>query len=133
VDEPELREILDTVREFVRNVVVPAEEDIESADEIHAEIRGAAAAMGLYGFAIPAEYGGLGLSLPEEVRLVFELGYAAPAFRSLFGTNNGIAATCCWRAAPTSSARSICPRWPAGSGRLPSRSPSRKRDRIPRP
>jgi acyl-CoA dehydrogenase len=49
VDEPELREILGTVREFVRNVVVPAEEDIESADEIPAEIRGAAAAMGLYG------------------------------------------------------------------------------------
>jgi acyl-CoA dehydrogenase len=91
VEEPELREILATVREFVRNVVVPAEDDIEATDEIPVQIRDAAAAMGLYGFAIPAAYGGLGLSLPEEVRLVFELGYAAPAFRSLFGTNNGIA------------------------------------------
>jgi acyl-CoA dehydrogenase len=91
VEEPELREILAAVREFVRNVVVPAEDDIEATDEIPARIKDAAAAMGLYGFAIPAEYGGLGLSLPEEVRLVFELGYAAPAFRSLFGTNNGIA------------------------------------------
>jgi acyl-CoA dehydrogenase len=91
VEEPELREILAAVREFVRNVVVPAEDDIEATDEIPVRIRDAAAAMGLYGFAIPAAYGGLGLSLPEEVRLVFELGYAAPAFRSLFGTNNGIA------------------------------------------
>jgi len=91
VEEPELREILATVRDFVRNVVVPAEDDIEAADEIPAAIKNAAAAMGLYGFAIPAEHGGLGLSLPEEVRLVFELGYAVPAFRSLFGTNNGIA------------------------------------------
>jgi acyl-CoA dehydrogenase len=91
VEEPELREILTAAREFVRNVVVPAEDDIEATDEIPARIRDAAAAMGLYGFAIPAGYGGLGLSLPEEVRLVFELGYAAPAFRSLFGTNNGIA------------------------------------------
>jgi acyl-CoA dehydrogenase len=91
VEEPELREILAAAREFVRNVVVPAEDDIEATDEIPARIRDAAAAMGLYGFAIPAAYGGLGLSLPEEVRLVFELGYAAPAFRSLFGTNNGIA------------------------------------------
>jgi acyl-CoA dehydrogenase len=91
VEEPELREILTAAREFVRNVVVPAEDDIEATDEIPARIRDAAAAMGLYGFAIPAAYGGLGLSLPEEVRLVFELGYAAPAFRSLFGTNNGIA------------------------------------------
>jgi acyl-CoA dehydrogenase len=91
VEEPELREILAAAREFVRNVVVPAEADIEATDEIPVRIRDAAAAMGLYGFAIPAAYGGLGLSLPEEVRLVFELGYAAPAFRSLFGTNNGIA------------------------------------------
>jgi len=91
VEEPELRQILAAVREFVRNIVVPAEDDIEATDEIPARIRDAAAAMGLYGFALPAAYGGLGLSLPEEVRLVFELGYAAPAFRSLFGTNNGIA------------------------------------------
>jgi len=91
MEEPELRQILAVVRDLVRGVVVPAEEDIEAADAIPAEIRKAATAMGLYGFAIPAEYGGLGLSLPEEVRLVFELGYATPAFRSLFGTNNGIA------------------------------------------
>src|SRR5260370_16827692 len=51
----------------------------------------AAAEMGLYGFAIPEEYGGLGLSMTQEARLVIELGYATPAFRSLFGTNNGIA------------------------------------------
>jgi acyl-CoA dehydrogenase len=91
MEEPELREILAAARDFVRGVVVPAEEDIEAADAIPEGIKKAAAAMGLYGFAIPAEYGGLGLSLPEEVRLVFELGYATPAFRSLFGTNNGIA------------------------------------------
>ncbi len=47
--------------------------------------------MGLFGFAIPEEYGGLGLSMSQEVRLAFELGYASPAFRSMFGTNNGIA------------------------------------------
>jgi acyl-CoA dehydrogenase len=47
--------------------------------------------MGLYGFAIPEQYGGLGLPLSQEVRLVFELGYTTPALRSMFGTNNGIA------------------------------------------
>jgi acyl-CoA dehydrogenase len=29
--------------------------------------------------------------MEQEARLVFELGYTTPAFRSLFGTNNGIA------------------------------------------
>src|SRR3989442_15265258 len=47
--------------------------------------------MGLYGYALPAEYGGLGLSVEQQVRLTIELGYTSPAFRSLFGTNNGIA------------------------------------------
>jgi acyl-CoA dehydrogenase len=47
--------------------------------------------MGLYGYALPAEFGGLGLSVPQQVRLTIELGYTSPAFRSLFGTNNGIA------------------------------------------
>jgi acyl-CoA dehydrogenase len=47
--------------------------------------------MGLYGFAIPEEYGGLGLSMRAEAELVIELGYTTPAFRSMFGTNNGIA------------------------------------------
>ena len=37
------------------------------------------------------EFGGLGLSVEQQVRLTMELGYTSPAFRSLFGTNNGIA------------------------------------------
>src|SRR3954469_11630691 len=47
--------------------------------------------MGLFGFAIPEEYGGLGLSMYEESQLVIQLGYTTPALRSMFGTNNGIA------------------------------------------
>ena len=42
------------------------------------------------GFRIPESYGGLGLNMAEEVRVVFELGYTSPAFRSAVGTNIGI-------------------------------------------
>jgi len=91
VDSGDLADILAAVRSFVREVVLPAEDEIEETDAIPARLRGQAAAMGLFGFAIPQEYGGLGLSMSEEVRLAFELGYASPAFRSMFGTNNGIA------------------------------------------
>jgi acyl-CoA dehydrogenase len=91
MDERELQEILDTVREFVRREVLPVEEEIEARDEIPSPIRRQAAEMGLFGFTIPVQYGGLGLTESEEVRLVMELGYTTPAFRSLFGTNNGIA------------------------------------------
>jgi acyl-CoA dehydrogenase len=91
VNEQDLQDILTTVRRFVRDEVVPAEDRIEERDEIPEALRRQAAEMGLYGFTIPVEYGGLGLDEVEEVRLVMELGYTTPAFRSLFGTNNGIA------------------------------------------
>jgi acyl-CoA dehydrogenase len=67
------------------------ETEIDEKDEVPAPLRDACKAMGLYGFAIPEQYGGLGLPLAQEVRLVFELGYTTPALRSMFGTNNGIA------------------------------------------
>ncbi len=91
MDEAALGEVLATVRAFVRDRVVPAETEIDEQDEIPAPLRDAAKEMGLFGFALPEEYGGLGLSAHEEARLVIELGYTTPAFRSMVGTNNGIA------------------------------------------
>ncbi|MEV0051137.1 acyl-CoA dehydrogenase family protein [Saccharopolyspora shandongensis] len=84
-------DVLRTVRDFVRNEVVPAEDEIDETNAIPQRVRETAAAMGLFGFALPEEYGGLGLSMSEDVRLAMELGYTVPAFRSMFGTNNGIA------------------------------------------
>src|SRR5690606_15362052 len=48
--------------------------------------------LGLFGLSLPEEYGGLGVTMEEEVRIAFELGQTSPAFRSLIGTNNGIGA-----------------------------------------
>jgi len=39
----------------------------------------------------PDDRGVLGVTMTEDVQLAFEFGYTTPAFRSLFGTNNGIA------------------------------------------
>ncbi|ABW12136.1 acyl-CoA dehydrogenase domain protein [Parafrankia sp. EAN1pec] len=89
--ESDFVEVLAAVRAFVRERVVPAETEIEEKDAIPNGLRVEAARMGLFGFAIPETYGGLGLSMSEEVRLVGELGYTTPSFRSMFGTNNGIA------------------------------------------
>lgn len=91
MDPQDFESVLDTVRDFVREQVIPREEEIEDTDAIPASIREGAAEMGLFGWAIPEEYGGLGLNAYEDARLAFELGYTTPAFRSLFGTNNGIA------------------------------------------
>ena len=87
----EFDELVGLLREFIRQEVMPAEAGIDETDEIPARLIAQAKEMGLYGYALPAEYGGLGLSVEQQVRLAIELGYTSPAFRSLFGTNNGIA------------------------------------------
>ena len=91
MDAQDFADVLDAVREFVREQVIPREDEIEETDDIPPDLREAAKRMGLFGYALPEAYGGLGLDLGEEVRLAFELGYASPAFRSMFGTSNGIA------------------------------------------
>ncbi len=57
MDSSDLGEILGAVRRFVRDAVVPAEEEIEETDAIPHRLREQAAEMGLFGFAIPEEYG----------------------------------------------------------------------------
>jgi acyl-CoA dehydrogenase len=91
VSPADFDELLDLLRAFVRREVMPAEAGIDESDEIPARLIAQAKEMGLYGYALPAEYGGLGLSVEQQVRVTIELGYTSPAFRSLFGTNNGIA------------------------------------------
>jgi acyl-CoA dehydrogenase len=91
MDAATFEDILGATRHFVRDRVVPLEQQIEDEDEVPSTIRTAAREMGLFGFAIPETYGGLGLGMHDESRLVIELGYTTPALRSMFGTNNGIA------------------------------------------
>ena len=91
VSETEFNELIELLRDFIRHEVMPAEAGIDETDEIPARLIAQAKEMGLYGYALPSEYGGLGLSVRQQVLLTIELGYTSPAFRSLFGTNNGIA------------------------------------------
>ena len=88
--EETLNVLVDTVRRFAREVLLPAERTVEETDEIPTHVVEGLKQLGLFGMTIPEEYGGLGLSMYEEVRLVFEICYAQPAFRSYFGTTNGV-------------------------------------------
>lgn len=91
MDAESFNDVREAVRRLVRNEVVPREQEIEDSDAIPDDLRARATEMGLFGYALPEEYGGLGVTMHEDVQLAMELGYTAPAFRSLFGTNNGIA------------------------------------------
>ena len=91
VSDEDFQEILAQTRHFVRTAVVPREQEILSDDRVPDDLREQAEKMGLFGYAIPQEWGGLGLNLAQDVELAMELGYTSLALRSMFGTNNGIA------------------------------------------
>ncbi|MFZ3267613.1 MAG: acyl-CoA dehydrogenase family protein [Mycobacterium sp.] len=91
VDDDDFQQILKQTRHFVRTVVVPREQEILANDRVPDDLRNQAKEMGLFGYAIPQEWGGLGLDIRQDVELAMELGYTSLALRSMFGTNNGIA------------------------------------------
>jgi len=91
VGDDDFREILAATRHFVRSVVMPRESEISEQDRIPEDLREQAKQLGLFGYAIPQEWGGLGLDIAQDVELALELGYTSLAVRSMFGTNNGIA------------------------------------------
>lgn len=91
VSDADFVEILAQTRHFVRTVVVPREAEIMADDRVPDDLRDRATKMGLFGYAIPQQWGGLGLNLAQDVELAMELGYTSLALRSMFGTNNGIA------------------------------------------
>jgi acyl-CoA dehydrogenase len=91
VDDNDFQQILAQTRQFVRTAVLPREQEILTEDRVPDDLRDQAKKMGLFGYAIPQEWGGLGLDLAQDVELAIELGYTSLALRSMFGTNNGIA------------------------------------------
>ena len=91
-DQETLQLLQDSVRRFVREVLIPNEDVVAELDAIPPAIVTQMRELGLFGLAIPEEYGGLGLTMEEEVLVAMELAQASPAFRSLVGTNNGIGA-----------------------------------------
>ena len=82
--------LLDTIERFVRERLIPNEAIVAETDAIPDDILDEMRRMGLFGLTIPEEYGGLGLTMEEEVRVAFAWCQASPAFRSIAGTNNGI-------------------------------------------
>lgn len=90
LEQETLQQLLETVRRFVRERLVPNEERVAEEDAIPEEIVAEMRELGLFGLSVPEAFGGLGLAMAEEVQVAFELGQTSPAFRSLIGTNNGI-------------------------------------------
>ena len=91
IRDPEtLNALLDSVSRFVRERLVPAENEVAETDQIPPAIVDEMKKLGLFGLTIPEAYGGLELTMEEEALVMIEMGKTSPAFRSIFGTTVGI-------------------------------------------
>ena len=90
LDRDVFEQLIDTIRRFVAERLVPRESEVAETDHMPDELVQEMRELGLFGLSIPQEYGGLGLTVEEEVHVIIELGHTSPAFRSVFGTNTGI-------------------------------------------
>jgi alkylation response protein AidB-like acyl-CoA dehydrogenase len=69
----EQRAIIEMVRQFVDEQIIPQAEHYDSADEFPAPIVDQMKELGLFGVTIPEEYGGMGLDLTTYTMIVEEL------------------------------------------------------------
>ncbi len=89
-DQEILDQLVDLVDRFVKERLIPAEQQVAEEFRVPDAIVQEMKALGLFGMTIPEEYGGLGLTMEEEIHVAMTLGQTSPAFRSILGTNNGI-------------------------------------------
>lgn len=90
VDKDTFQQIKEMVRRFTHERLIPTEQEVEETDTLPEGLVDEMKELGLFGLSVPAEYGGMGLSLTQEFEVIAEVGQAALAFRSVFGTNVGI-------------------------------------------
>jgi acyl-CoA dehydrogenase len=89
-DAEMLEMLVSSIGKFVDEALIPREHEVAETDAIPADVVAQMRDLGLFGLTIPEDYGGLGVTMEEEVLITFEMGRASPAFRSYIGTNNGI-------------------------------------------
>jgi acyl-CoA dehydrogenase len=89
--DPEVFEqFIEQLRRYVRERLIPAEDEVISEDRIPEDILTEMREMGLFGITIPEEFGGAGMSVSQYIETVKQLSYAAPAFRSTMSINVGM-------------------------------------------
>lgn len=90
VDQDTFRLLQDSIKRFVVERLMPAEDTVEETNDVPEDIVSDIRELGLYGLSIPEEYGGIGVSMAQEIELIYLISHTSFAFRSLFGTNVGI-------------------------------------------
>ena len=90
VDPEVFEQFLSQLKRYVRERLVPAEDETIGLDRVPDDITGEMREMGLFGVTIPDAFGGSGFNIAQYTRFIQELSWALPAFRSLVSMNVGM-------------------------------------------
>ncbi|MGY6270743.1 acyl-CoA dehydrogenase family protein [Achromobacter denitrificans] len=83
-------QFLESLRRYVREQLAPREAEVARLDEVPQDLVAGMAAQGLFGYSIPEQYGGAGMTTEELILAAMELSQCSVAFRARVGTNTGI-------------------------------------------
>jgi len=81
------KQIISTVRQFVKKDVAPTVHELEDKDIYPKELADKMADLGLFGINIPEEYGGLGLSFKTLSEIFIELSKGWMSLAGILGTH----------------------------------------------
>ena len=81
------KQIISTVRQFVKKDVAPTVHELEDKDIYPKELADKMAELGLFGINIPEEYGGLGLSFKTLSEIFIELSKGWMSLAGILGTH----------------------------------------------
>lgn len=106
--------LLKATRAFVRDVAIPNEDRVEAEDKVPDDVVQAMRDLGSFGWSIPEEFGGSGLT-SEELALAFlELTQCSVAYRVIGAQNAGIGSECIIRDGTDEQKRTYLPRLASG-------------------
>jgi acyl-CoA dehydrogenase len=102
------------IRRFVREVAMPNEDRVEREDAVGRDLVAAMQAIGTFGWSIPEDFGGAGLTTEELALAFIELSQCSVAFRVVGGTNAGIGSECLIRDGTPEQKQRYLPRLASG-------------------
>lgn len=113
--DPEVfAQFIEQLERYVRERLIPAEDEVIANDTIPEDLVDEMRAMGLFGLTTPEEYGGSGMNVPQYIETIRVLGYALPAFRSIASINLGMVCSAIKKSGTEEQKNEWLPRLAAG-------------------
>jgi len=113
-DPERMADLLGRIRAFVRDVAIPNEDRVEAEDRVPDAVVAEMRRLGSFGWSIPEEYGGSGLTTEELATAFMEFTRCSVAYRVVGAQNAGIGSESLIRDGTDEQKRRYLPRLAAG-------------------